>query len=149
MRWRERFRQGQYGIGGDMQHVTDGVAEMKVFEVPVPEEWKKNNPSVMMATATQTPGMRKVAINVPVGADEPVVPLDKVKPVEGVKIKGAKAIVGPHVFMMKGTDGLKARVAVAEGLWEDRRGHKVDGGERRKDMVRSKRRAEERKKARA
>jgi hypothetical protein len=132
-----------------MQHVTDGVAEMKVFEVPVPEDWKKNNPSVMIATATQTPGMRKVAINVPAGAEEPTVPLQQAKPVEGVKIKGTKAIVGPHVYMMKDTGGLKARVAVAEGLWEDRRGHKVDGGERRKAENRSKMRAEERKKARA
>ena len=51
--------------------------------------------------------------------------------------------------MIKGTGGLKARVVVKEGLWEDKRGHKVDGGERRKAEVRSKRRAEERKKARA
>jgi hypothetical protein len=132
-----------------MQHVTDGVAEMKLFEIPVPEEWKRNDPSVMIATATRTPGMRKVAINVPVGADEPTVPLENAKPVDGVKVIGAKAIVGPHVFMIKGTGGMKAKVEVKEGLWEDRRGHKVDGGERRKAEVRSKMRAEERKKARA
>jgi hypothetical protein len=132
-----------------MIEVQDGVAEMKLFEVPVPEEWRKTNPSVDMATATQTPGMRRVAINVPVGAEQPTIPLEKAKPVEGVKIRGVNRIKGPHVKMVKGSGGLKAMVEVKEGLWEDKRGHKVDGGERRKAEVRSKRRAEERKKARS
>ncbi|KAF2433318.1 hypothetical protein EJ08DRAFT_74790 [Tothia fuscella] len=149
LRWRERFRQGKFGIGGDMTEVTDGIAEMKMYEVPVPEEWLKSNPSLAEGTATRSPGMRRVAINVPLGLDEPIGPLDEAKPVEGVKVKDSKTIVGPHVFMVKGTGGLKARIAVKEGLWEDRRGHKVDGGERRKAEVRSKKRAEERKKARS
>jgi hypothetical protein len=46
-------------------------------------------------------------------------------------------------------NGQKAQIKVKEGLWEERRGHKVDGGERRKAEVRFKRRSEERKKARA
>jgi hypothetical protein len=149
LRWRERFRQGQYGIGGDMTEVQDGVAEMKMYEVPVPEEWRKTNPSVDVASATRTPGMRRVAINVPVGADEPAVPLTEAKPVAGVKIMDAKTIAGPYVNMVKGTGGLKAKIVIMEGLWEDKRGVKVDGGERRKAEVRSKKRAEERKKARS
>jgi len=147
LRWRERFRQGQYGIGGDLKHVQDGVGEVKLFEVPVPDSWKKTNTSADLATATRTPGMRKVAINIPVGADMPSVPLEQAKPVEFVKAKGKNGLEGPHVEMIKGTEGLKARIVVKEGLWEERRGHKVDGGERRKAEVRSKRRAEERKKA--
>jgi hypothetical protein len=38
-----------------------------------------------------------------------------------------------------------ARVTVTEGMWEDKRGHKVDGGERRRDEIRFKRRVAERK----
>jgi hypothetical protein len=147
LRWRERFRQGRYGIGGDLEHVQDGVGEVKIFEVPVPESWKALNPSAEMATATRTPGTRKVAINVPIGAEMPVVPLEKAKVIDFIKVRGKNGIEGPHVDMVKGTAGLKARIAVKEGLWEERRGHKVDGGERRKAEVRSKRRAEARKQA--
>jgi hypothetical protein len=147
LRWREKFRQGRYGIGGDLQHVQDGVGEVKIFEVPVPESWKSLNPSAEMATATRTPGMRKVAVNVPTGAETPSVPLEKAKIIDHIKVRGKNGIEGPHVDMVKGTAGLKARIAVKEGLWEERRGHKVDGGERRKAEVRSKRRAEVRKQA--
>lgn len=130
-----------------MEHVQDGVGEVKIFEVPVPESWKALNPSAEMATATRTPGTRKVAINVPIGAEMPVVPLEKAKVLDFIKVRGKNGIEGPHVDMIKGAAGLKARIAVKEGLWEERRGHKVDGGERRKAEVRSKRRAEARKQA--
>ncbi|KAK3197029.1 hypothetical protein GRF29_1536g312454 [Pseudopithomyces chartarum] len=35
LHWREKFRNGEYGIGGDCQHVTDGVAELKLMVAPV------------------------------------------------------------------------------------------------------------------
>ncbi|KIW01692.1 uncharacterized protein PV09_06873 [Verruconis gallopava] len=143
LRWRERFRQGQYGIGGDLEHVKDGVGEIKIFEVPVPEEWKASNPSADMATANRSPGMRHVAINVPNGEEMPTKPLEECVPVKHVKAKGWNTIVGKNVYMINGE---KAQIKVQEGLWEDRRGHKVDGGERRKAEVRFKRRAEEKKK---
>jgi hypothetical protein len=41
--------------------------------------------------------------------------------------------------------GGTAQLKVTEGMWEDRRGHKVDGGERRQAEVRFKRRVAERK----
>ena len=115
-----------------------------MFEVPVPKEWDASG-STMMATATRTPGLRKVALNVRPGEEVPPVPLDEATPVAHVKIKGAATMVGPHIEHVKGTGGLTARIAVKEGLWEERRGHKVDGGERRKAEVRAKRRAAERK----
>jgi hypothetical protein len=87
LRWRERFRQRQYGIGGDLEHVKDGVGEIKLFEVPIPEEWKKNNPNADLATATRSPGMRQVALNVPVGAEMPTKPLNECTPVQHVKAR--------------------------------------------------------------
>ena len=62
-----------------------------------------------------------------------------------VRLRGVNVIAGPHVQPVEGTGGLSARVVMKEGLWEERRGHKVDGGERRKAEVRAKRRAAERK----
>jgi hypothetical protein len=65
--------------------------------------------------------------------------------VQGVVVKGAKTIKGSFVEPVKGSDGLKARIKLKEGIWEERRGHKIDGGERRKAEVRAKRRAAENK----
>ncbi|PBP25160.1 hypothetical protein BUE80_DR004031, partial [Diplocarpon rosae] len=77
LRWREKFRNGQYGIGGDLKHVKKGVAELRIAEFP--------------------------------------------------PLKGGKT----------------AKLEVKEGLWEDRRGHKIDGGERRQAEVRAKKRGEQ------
>lgn len=129
-----------------MEHVTDGVGEIKLFEVPVPEAWKKTNPSADMATVTRSGGMRKVALNVPIGGEMPTKPLEECEPVKHVKARGLNKLIGTNVYMVSAE---KAAIKVQEGLWEVRRGHKVDGGERRKAEVRFKRRAEERKKARA
>lgn len=107
------------------------------------------------ATATQNAGMRKIVVNlaeemalapqVKFGADE----LANLEPAKGLKVKGAHTIIGPNVLPVKGSGGKVAAISVREGLWEDRRGHKIDGGERRRAEVRSKRRAEERKTSRA
>ncbi|KFY44220.1 hypothetical protein V494_01575 [Pseudogymnoascus sp. VKM F-4513 (FW-928)] len=64
--------------------------------------------------------------------------------IKGVRVKGAQTVVGSHVLPVKGGAVIKAQ----EGLWEIRRGRKIDGGERRRAEVRSKRRAAERKDAR-
>ena len=123
--------------------MQDGMGEIRVFEVPVPKEWTQASTS--MATATRTPGMRKVALNVRAGEDKPPVTLEEARPVAHVKIRGARTMTGPSIEYVKGTNGLVARIAVKEGLWEEKRGKKVDGGERRKAEVRAKRRAQERK----
>ena len=160
--WRERFRNGITGIGGDLQKVQDGIAELRVVEVPT------NKPAP--ATVSRDAGVKKVVVNV-----EPsvVLPEDKANPkpkeekksvlkvmapparmraeearaVNGVKIVQGNVIGGTGIEYVKGHAGV-ARLRVKEGLWEQRRGHKVDGGERRRAEVRAKRRAAERKNAR-
>jgi len=138
LRWREKFRNGQYGIGGDFQHVQNGVAEVRVVEVPVSGH--------SAATATLSPGKRKIIVNVAAGASATDRPMEQLVPVKGLHIKGAHTIVGPHVQPVKG--GKAAKIEVKEGLWEERRGHKIDGGERRQAEIRAKRRGEERRAAR-
>ncbi len=146
LRWRQRFRDGEFGIGGDLTEVKDGVGELRVVEVPV-KNLKPDSP-LAKATATRSAGMRKIVVNVPQGSTKPAVPLEKAKPVRSVNIQGAHTIYGPFVEPLAGTEGHGARIVAKEGVWEHRRGHKVDGGERRKAEVRFKRRSAERKAAR-
>jgi hypothetical protein len=65
-----------------------------------------------------------------------------------VSVKGARTIRGSYVEPVGGSEGPRARIRLQEGMWEDRRGHKVDGGERRRAEVRAKRRAAENKERR-
>lgn len=132
IRWRQRFRQGQYGVGGDLRHVEDGVAHLRILEAePGPD-------------TTRPP--RKFVVNVP--SDLPAEDCDPagLSRVLGYHVVGAKTIVGPYALPLKGNEG--ARVTVTEGMWEDRQGYKVDGGERRRAMVRYKKRIAERREAR-
>jgi len=138
LRWREKFRNGEYGIGGDLQHVENGAAEVRVMEVPVSGHGT--------ATAIASPGKRKIVVNVAAGGSAQDMLAEQLTPVKGLRIKGAHTIVGPYVQPVKG--GKAAKIAVKEGLWEDRRGHKIDGGERRQAEVRAKRRGEERRASR-
>lgn len=84
---------------------------------------------------------KKIVVNVPAGSSAQELPENLLVPVKGLHVKGAHTIVGPHVLPVKG--GKTAKIVVKEGLWEDRRGHKIDGGERRRAEVRAKRRGEE------
>ncbi|KAL8928668.1 MAG: hypothetical protein Q9172_000806 [Xanthocarpia lactea] len=138
--WRDKFRKGEYGIGGDLQDVKNSVAHVRVIEVP------GNRSSRTLAGPDAT---KKVVVNVPpeVPANEPN--LRRLKPVKGLKVQGAHTVVGPFVEPVKGTGGSVAVVKVQEGMWEQRRGQKVDGGERRKVQVRRKRKLEEMRKARS
>ncbi|KAK4546127.1 hypothetical protein LTR36_002264 [Oleoguttula mirabilis] len=165
--WRERFRNGIMGIGGDLKEVKDGVAELRVVEVP------SERPIDQTPTLTKSAGMRKMIVNVPPTVALPPDPANPtavesegresaparatappakmnskdVQAVAGVKLVQANTIGGTGIESIKGHQGV-ARLRVKEGLWEQRRGHKVDGGERRKAEVRYKRRAQERKMAR-
>lgn len=138
LRWREKFRTGQHGIGGDLKTVKNGVAEVRVAEVPVTIQDS--------ATAPLSPVKHKVVVNVAAGGGALDMSAEQLVPVKGLKIKGAHTIVGPHVQPLKG--GKAAKIEVKEGLWEERRGHKIDGGERRQAEVRAKKRGEERRSAR-
>ncbi|KAI9819028.1 MAG: hypothetical protein M1832_004070 [Thelocarpon impressellum] len=128
LRWRDKFRHGEFGVGGDLQEVVDGVGEVRVAEVPL----------------ASSSGSRKVVVNAPPGGDAD----PGAQPVGRLKVKGAHTIRGPYVQPVKGAQGRVARVIVTEGMWEHRRGHKVDGGERRRAEVKAKRKAEERRNAR-
>ncbi|KAF2749329.1 hypothetical protein M011DRAFT_439746 [Sporormia fimetaria CBS 119925] len=143
--WRERYRNGEFGIGGDCKHVENGVAELKLItDAPVePNPYTGMSPRSALATVTHDPGTRRVVVNVPAGAEEPIEGVEGLVGVKGVVVKGAKTIKGPYVEIVKGTGGMRARIRMQEGIWEIRRGHKVDGGERRKAEVRAKRRAAE------
>ena len=134
--WISRYRNGQHGIWGDLQHVKDGVAELRIVQVPVSSQ--------KAATATLSPGMRKIVVNVPAGGSAEGITAEQLIPVQGVKIKAGNTIAGPHVVQMRGK---AAKIEVKEGLWEIRRGRKIDGGERRQAEVRAKRRGEEKRAA--
>ncbi|KAJ9142674.1 hypothetical protein NKR23_g7115 [Pleurostoma richardsiae] len=126
MRWRDRYRLGKFGVGGDLKHVENGVAELKIEEGPV-------DPRGHQA---------KHVVNVPLGKDVEEVPAEERIKVQGYHVRHGHNVAGPYALPLKG--GKAARVAVTEGMWEDRRGHKVDGGERRRAEVRFKRNAAER-----
>jgi hypothetical protein len=139
--WRERYRNGEYGIGGDFTHVEDGVAELRVVEVPEPGAEGRN------ATATKDAGVARMVANVPIGSRMRLLKTPNAFQPAMIQLKGANLIRGPHVKPIKGTDGLSAQITMKEGIWEEKRGRKVDGGERRKAEVRFKRKAAERKAA--
>lgn len=135
-RWREKFRRGEYGIGGDIKHVKDGKAEFRIAEIPS---------SRTTATATISPGVKRIVVNTPPGSKVSDLPPRELQPVKGLKIKNAgRTIGGPYVTPIGGESGA-ARFAIQEGMWEHKRGRKIDGGERRQAEVRAKRRASERK----
>lgn len=88
----------------------------------------------------------KYVVNVPAGRSVKDCSLDEMSRVRGYKVVGAKTIVGPYALPLKGGEGV--RVSITEGMWEDRRGHKIDGGERRRTEVRYKKRIAERREMR-
>lgn len=161
--WRERFRNGITGIGGDAVAVKDGIAELRIAEVP------SKRSSHQQATLTKSAGMRKVVVNVtptvslpfdpaaaPAAPEEGEQPAARTgvlappmrmaekeaKTIAGVKLHEGDRIGGTGVEFVKGHPGV-AKLRVQQGLWEEKRGHKVDGGERRKAEVRYKRFAAE------
>jgi len=117
-----------------LKYVEDGKAELRIVELPA-----KSDHAIQI-------GPRKIVVNVAPGGSVEGIPTEQLKPVKGLKIKGARTIVGSHVLPLKGGNG--AQIAVQEGLWEVRRGRKIDGGERRAAEVQAKRRGEERRNAR-
>ena len=80
-------------------------------------------------------------------APPPKIDTTDAKEVKGVKIVHGTSVGGKCIEYPKGHQGV-ALLKVREGLWEQKRGHKVDGGERRKAEVRAKRKVQERKNAR-
>ncbi|KAL9605602.1 MAG: hypothetical protein Q9179_001219 [Wetmoreana sp. 5 TL-2023] len=138
--WRDKFRKGEYGIGGDLQYVKDSVAHVRIVEVP-----RERAANTLMGPDA----IKKVVVNLPPDVPVQESKLRGLEPVNGLKVQGAHTIVGPYVRPVKETGGSVATIKVQEGMWEQRRGHKVDGGERRKVQVRRKRKLEEIRKSRS
>ncbi|KAI1853489.1 hypothetical protein JX266_001473 [Neoarthrinium moseri] len=130
IQWRQRFRRGEFGVGGEFRHVQDGVAELRVLE----------------HDATNPANPKKYVVNVPLGQSVAETKPEDLSRVQGYRVNGAKTIVGPHALPLKSGEGV--RVAVTEGMWEDKRGRKIDGGERRRTEIRYKKGVQERREAR-
>jgi hypothetical protein len=152
IRKREKFRNGIYGPGGDLHTVVDGVAQIRVAEVPVHAYGLKyeEDPEAIppKPSATLAPGYVKAIVNL--APDATTYRYAKKQPIvkfAGMKIHRGSLPKGPFLQPMKGTNGTAALISVQEGMWEDKRGQKVDGGERRRREVRNKQRLDERKKA--
>lgn len=156
LRWLQKFRLGEFGIGGELRYVYNGVAPLRVhtwidpenpvnrvktvLNVPMPLETPK-------PAAAEGEGEGEAAAEVdpvkatdiatiePVDYNRPPVRIRKYKPV------GAKGISGPYALPRPNG---AAAIQVVEGMWEHKRGVKVDGGERRRAEVRFKRRVAER-----
>ena len=131
-----------------MKHVSNGEAEVRVVEFPVPGIESEKPVVEGVASEVIPPKMRRVVLNEPAEIVLEKLNLKKLRSVEGMKVKGAGTIVGPFIYPVKGTRGSVAKIKVQAGMWEVRRGVKVDGGERRKVQVRRKRLLDERKKTR-
>ncbi|KAL8971635.1 MAG: hypothetical protein Q9183_000958 [Haloplaca sp. 2 TL-2023] len=138
--WRDKFRKGGYGMGGDLRDVQDSVAHVRVVELP-------REPSQKAPAGPDA--VRKIIVNLNPNTSAEDSTIRQLKPVERLKVQGAHTIVGPFVQPVKGTGGSVATIRVQEGMWEQRRNQKVDGGERRKVQVRRKRKLEEMKKTRS
>ena len=126
VQWLQRYRNGALGPGGDFRFVKDGEALLKVAKPPA---------SVISDA--------KWVVNVPhdeEGAPSEEAPDSLIRP-NGYSVHGLRSIHGPHVRSLPGWSGVA--VKVTEGMWEDKRGRKIDGGERRRAEIRFKRRSAE------
>lgn len=133
-------------MGGDLKNVKDGGAELRLVEVPAAKAAIPSSRKPSIAIGLQQ--TKRMVVNAPPEAIEKSLLSQQLKAVDGMKVAGVRTIVGPYVQPVKGTSGSVATIKVQEGMWEVRRGVKVDGGERRKLQVRRTRLLEERKTSR-
>lgn len=149
--WRERFRKGLFGIGGDLTNVSEGSAEIRSVEKPVRggEVDAAVAKDLGLDVRVMAPKTKRMVVNEPADIVHKDVLSDDLKPVEGMKVRGLATVMAPYATLVKGTRNSVAKIKVQEGIWEFKRGVKVDGGERRKKMVRRQRLLESRKTSRA
>lgn len=149
LRKRERFRNGLYGPGGDLEEVVNGVAQLRVVEVPDPSrslDATDPSKSYMTSSVSLSPGMRKVIVNLaPDATRYKHDPAKSLKQFAHMSIYQGSMVRGPFLEPVKGTNGSAATIKVQEGMWEDKRGHKVAGGERQRREFLAKKRIEEKK----
>lgn len=167
IRWREKFRRQDFGVGGDLDTVVNGVAELRTIELPVKlpqtraqeeaaaaavaagetqtQGEEKKLPPVFAGSATLSPGMKWAIVNLAPGQTEPTEPLPyPPKRYKYFKLFNGNMIKGPFVKAVKGSDASVVQVMPVEGMWEHKLGKKIDGGERRRAEVRAKKRIAER-----
>lgn len=149
--WREKFRKGDFGVGGDFQHVQAGVAELRLVEVPSLKKDPQTGETLTGPVSTgRSPGMQKLIVNVPNGSPTyallPGQTTADLKKPQGFTLKNGYIIKGKQAHPIAGTHGSGVTVKVKDGLWEHKRGHKVHGGERRRAETLHKLRMEENKK---
>ncbi|CAG1992009.1 unnamed protein product, partial [Fusarium graminearum] len=141
LQWMQKYRKGSLGIGGDFRHVKNGEAVLRIATPPANTlkntKWVVNvphdiAPAEESATETSSKKSKK-----PAAQNES----ELVRP-NGYTIVGAQTIAGPYAQTLPGGSGVV--VKVTEGMWEDRQGRKIDGGERRRAETRFKKRSAER-----
>jgi hypothetical protein len=141
LNWMQRYRNGVLGPGGDLEFVKDGMAILKYATPPAGvisgRKFVVNVPHPV-EEPSESPEESSTAAQDPTPTPEP----SKLVRPRGYVIRGASSISGPYATPLPNSTG--AVVKVTEGMWEHRRGRKIDGGERRQAEVRFKKRSAER-----
>lgn len=123
LQWMQRYRNGVVGPGGDFKFVQDGEAHLRIATPPA-------------GIATDA----RWVVNVPHGEEVSVENANETYPrPKGYSVRGLKTIAGSYATELPGKGG--AVVKVTEGMWEQRQGRKIDGGERRRAETRFKKRS--------
>jgi len=157
LRWREKFRRKEYGVGGDLDHVFGGIAELRVVEIQKEMVQAKTSAGgeysdsikqrqdlispPLSSTATLSRGMSWAVVNLPQGETQLKQVSLPLKKYSQIRLFHGNMIKGPYLQAMKGQNGMAAYLKVQEGMWEHRLGRKIDGGERRRAEVRAKKRS--------
>jgi len=125
IKWLHRFRLRQYGPAGDLKYVEHGKARLCVWTDCIRDK-------------------RRV-INVPFRADPLKIPESELCFPKDYWVSGSYSIKGPLALRDKRVAHDEAIVTVRPGMWEHKRGLKIDGGERRRKSVRFQKLAAQRK----
>ncbi|KAM3509727.1 hypothetical protein MY10362_000401 [Beauveria mimosiformis] len=123
LQWMQRYRKGVVGPGGDFKFVQDGEAHLRVATPPA-------------GAATDV----RWVVNVPHGEGIDLQTPEGTYPrPKGYSVSGLKTIAGSYATELPGKGG--AVVKATEGMWEQKQGRKIDGGERRRAETRFKKRS--------
>lgn len=151
-KWRQQFREGRYGVGGECQHVQDGIAHLRVVTLESAAPAATNTTEDVEVSSAVWKKPRRYVVNVPAEQTETELKAilstnpETLCRVKSYSVKGAGIIRGP--FALPLTQGQGSTLTVTENMWEDKRGRKIDGGERRRTEIRYKKRIQERREAR-
>lgn len=149
--WMQRYRKGGGGPGADFRFVKDGRARLQVALSP---KWPHSHrvvvnvpfgpeaaPEPAEGQAAEGEVVQEQAEVIQAEAAEVETPISYPRP-RNYKVSGHRSIAGPFAIPLPEEQG--AVVTVTEGMWEEKQGRKIDGGERRRAEVRFKKRSAER-----